>query len=193
MSLGRLFFGVAILLSIAPLASASEPSVDLTDIHTIDGNALPIENQVVVFVFTKTTCPIANYYQPTLRRLNDQWGTDATLVVVHTERDRTPAEIRTHADEYDVPGAIVHDADGSLVNRLNATTTPEAVVVDRFGAIRYRGRIDDTYLGFGRRRQEPSTHDLRDAVRSVLAGQPVVPSETKAIGCVIRQRNAAAE
>jgi hypothetical protein len=49
----------------------------------------------------------------------------------------------------------------------------------------YRGRIDDRYVDFGKRRPEPMTHDLREALEAILAGRPVARPRTEPIGCDI--------
>ena len=66
-----------------------------------------------------------------------------------------------------------------------ATVTPTAVVLDREGAVRYRGRIDDFYAALGKPRRQATTHELRDALDAVLAGKPVAVPEAKALGCYI--------
>ena len=49
----------------------------------------------------------------------------------------------------------------------------------------YRGRIDDTYTKFGKRRPEPMKEDLKDAIDAVLAGNKVAIPVTESIGCLI--------
>lgn len=71
------------------------------------------------------------------------------------------------------------------MDNSKATVTPEAVVVDRNGEIRYRGRIDNFYADLGKPRQQITQHDLADALNAVLAGKPVLHPETKALGCYI--------
>ena len=77
------------------------------------------------------------------------------------------------------------DADGSLAVRVGATITPEVAVVDRAGAVRYRGRIDNKYVALGRARRTVTAHDLTDALDAVIAGKTVAVRETQAVGCVI--------
>ena len=157
--------------------------------HALAGEA---DSRPAVFVFVKTACPIANYYQPTLRRLANTWGEDVRLFVVHTESRVTAAKARDHRDEFDVPGVVLLDPAGNLIERLDARVTPEAFVVDAEDRLRYRGRIDDTYLGFGRRRQVVGSHDLDNAVTAVLEGRRVPVPQADPVGCRIRRRADAA-
>ncbi len=68
---------------------------------------------------------------------------------------------------------------------------PEAVVVSRDGKLVYRGRIDDRYATSGKRRDEPTTHDLSAAVDAVLAGKAPAVSQTKVFGCPLPKAKSA--
>jgi hypothetical protein len=95
-------------------------------------------------------------------------------------------EVRAHLHEYgyrDIPAAI--DRSRAIASHAKATITPQAVVVDRSGAIRYRGRIDNFYAALGVARQRVTERDLRVALDSVLSGAPVAKPETEAVGCYI--------
>jgi hypothetical protein len=59
-------------------------------------------------------------------------------------------------------------------------------VFDRTGKLVYHGRVDDLYLAVGKSRPGgPQTHDLEKAIVLTLKGQPVQPSETRAVGCAL--------
>ena len=64
--------------------------------------------------------------------------------------------------------------------------TPEAVVFGKSGEILYRGRIDDNYAAFGKKRALATHHDLANALDAIAAGRPIKQKETKAIGCLIQ-------
>jgi len=72
-----------------------------------------------------------------------------------------------------------------VATRARATVTPSVVLVDRAGAIRYRGRIDNGYADLGKPRQHVTSHDLRVSLDALLAGRQVPVSETDALGCYI--------
>jgi hypothetical protein len=98
----------------------------------------------------------------------------------------TAAAVRRHLDDYRyqrLPAVI--DADGAIAARVGATITPEAAVIDRTGAVRYRGRIDNLYAALGRPRQVVTAHDLDDVLTAIANGRPVPRREAPAIGCYI--------
>ena len=142
--------------------------------------------QCVAVGFVTTHCPIANYYQPTLARMTKNYtDQNVRIVLVHANPQTDEDSATRHADEFKATACILVDPKLHLARGLGATITPEAVVIDRHGRIRYRGRIDDTYVGLGRKRLKPRTHNLCDAINAVLVGQRVSNPRTKAIGCYI--------
>ena len=146
-------------------------------------------------LLTKLTCcsssqaivPISNSYAPEIQRVCGDYekkGVSCSLVYEDVGLDAT--SMRKHLNEYRYGGMpAVIDGNRKIANRAHATITPEAVVIDSRGEIRYRGRIDNFYAALGKPRQQVTVHDLRDALDAVLAGRPVPNPETKALGCYI--------
>ena len=137
--------------------------------------------------FISSDCPISNSYAPEIQRLCSEYrmkGIACQLVYEDVGLDTT--SMRKHLNEYRYDGMpAVIDSNRKIANRAKATVTPEAVVIDSHGEIRYRGRIDNFYAALGKPRQQVTAHDLRDALDAVLAGKPVLNPETKALGCYI--------
>jgi len=137
--------------------------------------------------FISSDCPISNSYAPEIQRLCSEYsnkGISCSLVYEDVGLDAT--SMRKHLNEYRYGGIpAVIDSDRKVANRARATVTPEAVVIDSRGEIRYRGRIDNFYAALGKSRQQVTVHDLRDALDAVLAGRPVPNPQTKALGCSI--------
>lgn len=140
-----------------------------------------------VILFVQTDCPISNSYAPEIQRICKAYahkGISCSLAYEDVRVDT--AGVRQHMSEYaysGVPAAI--DSSRALADRAKATITPQAVVVDARGAIRYRGRIDNLYASLGKPRQHVTEHDLTDALDAILAGAPVPKPETEALGCFI--------
>jgi hypothetical protein len=138
-----------------------------------------------------TDCPVSNAYAPEIQRVCSTYRSKGvTCALVYEDVHITAAEVRRHLEDHryqHVPAAI--DADASLSVRVHASVTPETVVIDRSGAVRYRGRIDNFYVAFGRSRPVVTVHDLRDALDAVLAGKPVAAPDTEPVGCFIVPAN----
>jgi DNA-binding transcriptional LysR family regulator len=156
----------------------------------IDGGVLrPLEPAGIanVLFFVATDCPISNAYAPEIQRICGAYEARGIgCALIYEEARLTADDARKHLDQYRyrrMPAAV--DRDGALAARVHASVTPEAVVVDRHGAIRYRGRIDNLYAALGRPRQVVTAHDLQDALNAVVAGRGVAAAETEAVGCYI--------
>ena len=137
-----------------------------------------------VFLFVRTDCPITNRYAPELQRLAQEFnGRDTVFWLVYPDAAETPQAIQNHIVEYRFPGAALRDPHHALVKLARATVAPEAAVFDSAGKLVYHGRIDDRWVEIGKARPVAQTHDLENAISAVLAGKPVSPSETRAVGC----------
>jgi hypothetical protein len=143
--------------------------------------------------FIATDCPISNWYAPTIQQVCRDYaarGVDCTLVYEDVDIGAAPAaldrDVRTHLQDYRY-GSMTAAVDRTRVvaKRAKATITPQVVLVDRTGDVRYRGRIDNAYADLGKPRQHVTSHDLRVSLEAVLAGKPVPTPETEAIGCYI--------
>jgi hypothetical protein len=144
-----------------------------------------------VLFFVQTDCPISNWHAQTIQRVcRDYAGRGVGCALMYEDVDlpgtSLDAQVRTHLAEFGHGGIpAVVDRARSVASRAKATITPQAVVVDRRGAMRYRGRIDNAFADFGTPRQHVTSHDLRDALDALLAGRPVPNPETQALGCFI--------
>jgi hypothetical protein len=142
--------------------------------------------RAVVLVFVLQDCPIANSYMPQLNRLHDTLEPRGVrMIVVEADPKITRAEAQKHAQEYQIAPPVVVDNEHRWVKFAMAKKTPEAVVFSPRGEILYRGRIDDQYVGLGKRRMQVTTHDLQDALKAILADRPVPNAVTEAMGCYI--------
>ena len=185
-----------VVLCAALLTSALTAASDGLQVRGVNGQAFVLfapKGPASVIFFVATDCPISNWYAPTIQQVCREYssrGVDCTLMYEDVDLGQTPAAldaaVRTHLREYryDAMTAAV-DRTRVVAKRAKATITPQVVLVDRAGAIRYRGRIDNAYADLGKPRQHVTSHDLRVSLDAVLAGRPVPAPETEALGCYI--------
>jgi hypothetical protein len=125
---------------------------------------------------------------PRIRELQGRYFSRRVAVfLVNAHPLDSMARIRGYAQARRLLMPLVKDSDAALADRLGATVTPEAVVVDREGQIRYRGRIDDN--------KDPALvrhHDLAAALDAILNGGSVTTPRTQAVGCFIMREKLAA-
>lgn len=197
-----LLAGLALAVLLLPLAPRAEtaPSAPAQQVRLQDPagrsrtlGELTAGSKAVVVVFLGTECPIANGYAPLLSELAGRWKTrGVSLVGVNSNPDETPAAVSAQAKAYHLTFPVLKDPQQKLADALGARVTPEAFLLDSAGKVVYHGRIDDSYASRARKNAEAKSPDLERAVDAFLAGTPVAVSETRAIGCAIVRRTAAA-
>jgi peroxiredoxin len=164
-----------------------KPPVSLRD---IDGNSqTPLavkDSKANVLFFTTTDCPIANSYSPEIASIVKDFGESSVrFFAVHVDPDLQADDARKHAKEYGLTLPVLIDTKHELVSAAGITRTPEVAVFTADGKIAYRGRIDDRYPGFGKKRPAPTQRDLRDALTAIVAGEKVPTPRTEAVGCSV--------
>jgi thiol-disulfide isomerase/thioredoxin len=193
MRMRRLLWFAVILFPVATAAADRTRDLQLRDVNGVVIKPFAAGAQASIAFFVATDCPVSNAYAPEIQRVCREYGgrgVGCSLIYEDVETAHGGAslrqQVRGHLDEYKyrgIPAAI--DGDRAAAATAKASITPTAVVVDRRGEIRYRGRIDNLYAALGKRRQQVTSHDLRDALDAVLAGRPVPHPETESIGCFI--------
>ena len=192
------FILVTLLLSFACAVTASDKKEDVTQIADTSLSLKDNENQSVqpfkvtkgqasVLLFALADCPISNAYSPELSRIQEKYTSKGVrFFIVYTDPDRTKKAIDTHLSDYGLKGFTpIHDKQHLLVKATGAVMTPEVAVIDSSGTIAYRGRINDQYAGYGKRKKFVKEHNLRDAIDAVLAGRSISKSRVPALGCYI--------
>ena len=141
---------------------------------------------MTVLIFVSVDCPVSNRYAPDIKRLYEEFtarGVRFRLVYPNPLDDEDA--VSRHLIAFGYPPIADRDREHTLVKMAGASVTPEAAVFDTRQRLVYRGRIDDRFVELGRERPAATQHDLRSALAAALAGRPVIPSRTQAVGCFI--------
>ena len=141
--------------------------------------------KVVVLIFVRTDCPIANRYAPEIQRLSVAYAGDAAFWMVYPDKRESSEEVRKHQTEFHLTLPILRDPNHQLIKRGQVSVTPEAAVFDAQGRLVYHGRIDNWFEDFGRARPAPTTHELSDAITAARSGHPETLPSMPAVGCYL--------
>ncbi len=147
----------------------------------LDGTTLSLQDAVethraVVVLFLSTVCPYANYFGKHLGRLEQDYRRKGIRFIgVNSNQFETVEEMVENAQAHGQEFSLVRDKDATLANRLGASCSPEAYVIDGEGRLRYRGWV----------LSKQRSPDLKRALDALLNGRPVRPARTKAFGCAI--------
>ena len=164
-------------------------TIPSTALKSVDGQALVLgpgtSDRWQVVCFLGTECPLAKLYAGRLQQLSDDFSElGVSFIGINSNHQDTLPEILEYQKTHQLRFSFVRDAGQEIADLLSATRTPEVVVIDAIGVVRYQGRIDDQYSP-GVSRGEPNQHDLRDALQALVDNKPVPNPRTVAVGCVI--------
>lgn len=141
-----------------------------------------------LLAFVGTECPVSRLYLPVLKEIAGKRASSGLAVIAldpNFQDDLT--DIAALNREFELPFPLLRDADAKVADMLGITRTPEVLLLDENGRVRYRGRIDNQYQ-IGVRRESATATPLADAIDTVLAGKDVDEAITEPIGCLIGRR-----
>jgi hypothetical protein len=171
-------------LSIAFASSlTAAPPVRLSRLDGPAEDFDPAATKATALIFLSTICPVSNAYQDRLRALMTATaGKPVRWLLAVANDNESPSDIGAYAADTKLP--ILIDRYGMMAERFGAVMTPEAVVLDARGEVRYKGAIDDA--------QNPArvkSRPLRDAVDALVAGREVQVKSLRAFGCAIKRKD----
>ena len=137
----------------------------------------------VVILFIATKCPVSNAYNERMEKLAQDYKAKGVNVVgINANSTEPAAEVKSHATDKGLTFTILKDDGNKIADRLGATRTPEAYVLDANMKLVYHGRIDNS-----QRVEGITANDLRDALDEMLAGKAVTKTGGAAFGCSIKR------
>ena len=157
------------------------------NVTTLSGDTYTLDTLTrkgpIVAVFLATQCPVAQRYTMRLKRLHTEFTTGdkhTTFIGIYANQEDTVDDVKAYIQKAEHTFPVVKDTTGHFAEHLGATMTPQAVVIDTNGTLRYRGPIDDN------RYENRVKHNyLHDALLATHTGEPIPLQEAPAFGCTI--------
>ncbi len=166
-------------------AQATSSLDDVPDLQLAygDGDAahspgLAADGQLRVYWFWSAHSPCSKNAEPSIEALQNA-HLDVEVIVVHSNADQSASDAEDAGEERDFSFAVYRDEGAQLAIALNATMTPEVVVVDDSQII-YRGRP----ISISRRGTQSFVEEAVVAWKS--SAEPDTDSR-RPTGCVIRR------
>ncbi len=168
-------------------------------LQNVGGNSVSLadykDKKGVIVVFTTNHCPFAKAYEERIIGLDKKYASLQFPVIAINSNDASDYEedsfdnMKKRASEKRYSFPYLQDVTQAVAKAFGATRTPHVFVLKNEGSkftVQYIGTIDDNY-------QDPTSVTKRyveDAVNNILAGKPVVVTQTKAVGCAIGWKDA---
>src|SRR5438067_1428309 len=164
---------VAALADNSPAPVAIGATVEDFTLPDADGQAHTLASlkgkNGTVLIFMATRCPVSNGYNERMEKLaQDYQAKGVNVIGINSNVTEPASEVKSHAAEKHLTFTILKDDGNKIADRLGATRTPEAYVLDANSKLVYHGRIDNS-----QNMANITANDLRDALDQMLAGKPI--------------------
>jgi peroxiredoxin len=156
------------------------PEFELPDLQGALYRLSDYRGRIVIVNFWSAECPHSERTDHYLVSLLEQWGGEVVMLSIAANRSESVQRMAEAAKARGVPGVLI-DVEHTVADLYEALTTPHVFLVDREGALRYRGAVDNITF----RQREATRFFLTEAVEALLHERLPELSETPAYGCVI--------
>ncbi len=172
-----------------PLGS---PAPAFQGLVATDGKKYGLESfrdaKAVVISFTCNHCPYAKAYEDRFIALAAKYAPKGIAFVAINSNDAVSypddsfENMKVRAREKSFPFPYLRDDLQEVARAYGAVCTPHIFVLNSTRKLVYEGRIDDNWKDPA----EAKSHDLRNAIDDLLAGNPVRVASTNPMGCSIK-------
>lgn len=191
MHIGTINGGILMALLHSLQLSLDSPIIDFK-LKGVDGRTYSVadfkDKKVLVIVFTCNHCPYAQAAWPRLIELQSEFAPQGVQFVGINPNDDVSypddsfENMKTYAKKLNLNFHYLRDETQEVARAYQAQCTPDIYVYDDHQKLKYHGRIDDNW-------QEPKkvkTHDLREALQTLLQGKPLASKQYPSMGCSIK-------
>lgn len=145
--------------------------------------------KALLVMFICAHCPYVKHVEKELAKLGaDYAGKSISIVAISSNDaenypDDNPAGLKRQAQTLGFQFPYLFDESQSVAKAYKAACTPDFFLFDEKNKLVYRGQFDTSRPGNG----VPVTgQDLRAAIDTVLAGEPVPQEQRPSLGCNIK-------
>ncbi len=167
------------------------PSFSLTD--AVSGETITLDtfadSKALLVMFICVHCPFVKHVEQELATIGHDYANQGLGVVaisansIETHPQDAPEHMQTQAKEQGFNFPYCYDATQAVAKAYTAACTPDFFLFDADLKLAYRGQLDDSRPSNGK----PVTgKDLRAAIDTVLAGQPLPDQQMPSVGCNIK-------
>ncbi len=163
----------------------------------VDGRTYGLKDfaaaKVLVVIFTCNHCPTAQAYEQRIIKLREDYKDKGVALVAISPNDPLAVrldelgysdmgdsfdEMKIRAKERGFKFPYLYDGETQATAKAyGVLATPHVFIFDAERKLQYVGRIDDAEV------ETPKSHDARNAIDALLAGQAVAVPKTKVFGC----------
>jgi len=140
--------------------------------------------ELTVIVMLSPECPLCRNYISVINQLKLN-NKQIQFYGIFPGSSYAVKEIADFQKDYKVAFKLFIDPQKVLTKYLNATTTPECILLNKMGNIVYRGQIDNWAVSLGSQRKLITEKYLANAIDELLSNKNIAIKQTTPIGCMI--------
>ena len=147
------------------------------------------DKKALLVMFICRHCPYVQHVKHEIARIGKDYKDKDLAIVAISSNDPVsypedaPESLKEMAEELGFTFTFCFDETQSTAKAYTAACTPDFFLFDKDRKLVYRGQLDDSRPG---NNLPTDGHDLRNAIESVLKGQPVSPNQKPSSGCSIK-------
>lgn len=143
------------------------------------------DKSLFLFVFLSPECPLCQNYTKTLNELQQKYDHQINLYGIIAGNAYSIDDVHAFEKKYQTTFKIFIDTKQKLTHYLQASVTPQAILLDKNKRLIYTGAIDDWVQPQNKKKLLVTQHYLQDAIEQSLQSVEVKIKKTKAYGCKI--------
>ncbi len=177
--------------STMPKLGGEAPDFDLPDV--VSGarltRAQAARSGGLLVMFICRHCPYVKHVEGELARVGRDYATSPIGIVAISSNDAeghpddAPESLRQMAEDLSFTFPYLFDETQEVARAYGAACTPDFFLYDAGLRLAYRGQLDDSRPGNGKR---VTGRDLRAAMDAVLSGKPASADQWASVGCNIK-------
>jgi peroxiredoxin len=138
-----------------------------------------------IFIFLSPECPLCKNYSSTLNTLYQQFKDNIAFYGIIPGDAYSSKEIKAFSSNYKISFPLLIDSNKILSNYLQASITPQVILLNQKQHLLYKGAIDNWAVSLGKQRVKPTRFYLKDAIEESLQNELITIKRTQAVGCKI--------
>ena len=138
-----------------------------------------------LFIFLSPECPLCKRYSSFLKNLYQQYHVNIEFYGIIPGKAYSADEVKKYKEEYTIPFSLLIDENKELSNYLQASVTPQVILLNSNYEMVYKGAIDNLLIQLGKQRVKATEDFLVNAISRSLHNEKISVKRTKAVGCRI--------
>src|SRR5688572_26182692 len=150
-------------------------------------NQIIFSSPLNLFVLFSPECPLCKSYSIVLNKIKEQFSADLSVYGIVPGKAYSVKDVSGFIKDYKINFPVYIDPKKELTDYINGTITPEVVLMNKQGAVIYRGAIDDWVSDLGKKKLVVSNEYLKTAIKEYLQNQTVSIKSVAPKGCLINE------